>query len=628
MHLKFLLILLAGPVFAGEFRLAPLFTEEMVVQRGRTVPVWGQAEPGAEIEVTLGPETSTVHSGADGRWRVDLAALPTGGPYRLEAKSGGRTLTVAKVLSGDVWLCSGQSNMEMALRETLGARRALADAAMRRNLRLFRIPLKWAAGPADDLGEGDTTRWSIATPEAVRDFSAVGYYFGERLAQDPALADVPIGLIGSAFGGTPVEAWIPHAGVSDLKPEDTCSIPFNAGTSAMYNAMIHPLAPAGLKGVLWYQGESNTGKPQLYGGLLGKMIAGWRDAFAEPQLPFLIVQLPAWEGRIDGRSFTWIREAEAAVAAADEHVSLAVTIDTHDGSNLHPPEKQEIGRRLALLARRDIYGEEIDAEGPIFTGVELAGDSVRVSFETHGRGLASRDPEQLRGFSVAGADGKHHFADARIDGDQVILKSDEVPEPMSVRYAWADVPDADLIAPDGLPAAPFRTDVEPPSEDDGFKPQARSYRIEKRDYQLTVDGKGRVTSLVLKGREFVSNAPGLDGATSIPIFFGGRTLGNVRRIAPGRITCSDASVSLEIDCRDDGMTWSVTNRDDGACSFRLALLPQVEATKEEGAVILRRGDATAEVEGPLELETPNENGRLLSLKVEGKSTATMTFTGW
>ncbi len=452
----------AWPSRAADLELASIFSDGMVVQRNQKIPIWGEGQPNASVDVQLGPQHVAGRIGSDGRWRVDLAALPVGGPYTLKATSRGKSVAVQDVLSGDVWLCSGQSNMKFTTKDAIGGPAAAAASLDYPNLRLLTIDLGGAPTPSRSFG----AKWQHATPESAAEFTAVGYFFALSLLKDPALKNVPMGLINSSYGGTAVEAWTPKRALAGIKPSQiTSSQDRTIMPSTLYNGMIAPLVPCGLTGVIWYQGESNAAKPEIYAQLLGALIRSWRAEWNRPDLPFLIVQLPPYAAKIHPQDhfFTWVREAQATVARTVPNTGLVVTIDTTDGKNLHPKEKEIVGQRAALLARRDVYREAVKASGPVMKKVEITGARLTITFDSGGSGLASRhggsSPE---GFEVAGSNGVYVYAKAAIAGDTVTVEGPGLAAPKTVRYAWAAAPAADLTNKEGLPALPFRTDKQLP----------------------------------------------------------------------------------------------------------------------------------------------------------------------
>ncbi len=335
---------------AATLKLSPLFADHMVVQRDRSIRVWGQAAPGASVEVKFSTAHGEVKANQDGAWEATLEKLPAGGPYDLQVKSASETTEIHDILVGDVWLCSGQSNMQMTLKESLGGPVAAQASGTLKNVRIATVGRKASDKP-------ETTceiRWRAPSPETSGDFSAVGYYFVAALRVDKSLENVPIGVIDSSFGGSMCEAWIPQDALTGFDPSVLRLSLFGTKPSGYYNAMIAPLTRNPIKGAVWYQGEGNTGQPRHYPSLLTALILSWRERFATPELPFIVIQLPDWVFSSDGYSWAWLRGAQASVAKQVPHTSLAVGIETTDGYNLHPKEKTELGRRAALCALRDV----------------------------------------------------------------------------------------------------------------------------------------------------------------------------------------------------------------------------------------------------------------------------------
>jgi sialate O-acetylesterase len=639
-----LLLLLAAPAAMAQLRLPLVLNDGAVLQRGRAVPVWGRAAPGADVSVDLGGARRTTRAGADGRWRVELPPMEAGGPYALTVASGGERVEVADLLVGDVWVLSGQSNMEWTVKDANDAAAEMA-AAEDPQIRHFRVPQSFADAPEDELAGGS---WVTASPATVGDFSAVGYFFARGVR---AHHDVPIGLLHTSWGGSRIEPWMSaemlgldadgvaalveaeraheeavrerlRARIGELPEEDggmdgevarwaasglddagwapvrvpaqwealgydgldgvawyrttlmlsgeealqgvalglgmiddddvtwvngvevgrtangwnrarryeapasalragenTLAIRvvdhqggggiagadslvyletadgtrrslagdawrFKVGAvrlgaashknqvpMALWNKMVHPLTPFPVAGVLWYQGESNGDRMEdaaEYGRLFRAMIAGWRAAWGQPDLPFLWAQLANFHappaGPDDAGVWATLREGQSS-ALALPNTAEAVLLDAGEADDIHPRDKQTVGRRLALAARRMVYGEDaLVASGPRYRTHEVAGGRVTVTFDHVGGGLTTRGGAPLGGFAVAAADGVWRWAEARIEGDRVVLWSDAVPAPAAVRYAWADNPEAaTLTNAEGLPAAPFRTDGEEPS---------------------------------------------------------------------------------------------------------------------------------------------------------------------
>jgi sialate O-acetylesterase len=503
MKLRLLLIpflaLVAATRALADISFAPLFRDGAVLQRDQPIIIWGQASAAEKVEVTFRRQTATVITRADGRWQVTLKAEP-GSPVPAElTASGANTVTVRDVLVGDVWLCSGQSNMAMLVRNSADAEREIA-AANFPLIRQFKVPTVVADRPAVEAGGS----WTVCTPETVGAFSAVAYYFARDLHQK---LNVPIGLVNSSWGGTQIEGWMSDAALradpawrdvqarwekqladypAALAGHEQAVAKWTAEQAAakeagqkqarskprapegpgsrwlpagIYNAMIAPLVPHGLRGVIWYQGETNAARHAEYASLFTGMIKQWRADFAQP-LPFYFVQLANFEAQAGNRGDTWayLREAQARALKLPA-TGMAVTIDIGDPKDVHPKNKQEVGRRLALHARRQLFGEKIETDGPVFSSAKREGAALRVAF-THATGLRlepAKDDGRVS-FEVAGADQVFVPAEARVDGTTLLVSAPTVKEPVAVRYAWRNSPDARLFNRAGLPAAPFRSD--------------------------------------------------------------------------------------------------------------------------------------------------------------------------
>jgi sialate O-acetylesterase len=610
-----LVLVLAGgrSVWADGIKLGAPFSDHMVIQRDRPIRVWGEAAAGGEIEVRVGPRKGKATAGEDGRWEATLEKLPASGPLVVEVVAGGEKKTIENVMIGDVWLCSGQSNMQMPLKECVGGPEA-AEAKLPPTLRLCMVGKK-----ASDTPEtGAEIQWRIADQESAREFSGVGFFFATALMNDPALKGVSIGVIDSSFGGTTCEGWIPKENLAEFAPGDLRLSMFGIKPSGLYNAMIAPLGKAPVKGVVWYQGASNADRPKTYPKLLGALFASWRDRFETPDLPFIVVQLPDYAAGTNGLSWAWIREAQAAGVRKASHAALSVGINTTDGFDLHPREKKAIGKRAALLAIRDVYGRTIVAEGPIFRDAVPEGDSLRVTFDTAGDGLATRGGGPVRGFAVAGKDGRYLYATTvTINGDSVVLRIDGVPAPRTVRYAWGGAPEANLVNRSGLPAAPFRTDtLSPPDADVQRQPASRLVKM--KAYEVGISGNGSVSSLVAGGKQYLSNEPGGAGGTSVPGWLGPRSLADVREPGPGRVSCGDNDVTLTMEFGELGMVWTITNRSMDKIQFRAALHPKVAVDQpgEAALVKLSRGAGTIVVTG-VDRVSDSENGKVLETDVDG-----------
>ncbi len=614
--------------------LNPLFSDEMVLQRGQSDPVWGWTTPGATVRVSVAGKKASAVAGADGAWMAHLPLLPTGGPYTLRV-DGPQTAVLVNVQVGDVWVCSGQSNMEFGLGNAINADQETA-AANYPKIRLFMVQHNVKLDPQ---ATAPVAPWAICTPQSVRQggwngFSAVGYFFGRDLYKSQ---HVPIGLIETDWGGTPAEAWtsgpaltklpdfraavaqlgssgsvttsmaqqvsawyakndpgmaakwsdptadaaawptmtlpvlFQDAGIPELSsfngiiwfrktvdiPADAAgkdvtlhfmaddndttwingtqvgamegyNIPrayhipagvlkagpntiavrvldtggkggiygdpaglslevpegrtislvgpwqYQAGVSltkatplprgpvdqntptTLFNGMVNPLIPFGIKGAIWYQGEANAGRAYQYRTLLPAMIGDWRARWGEGNFPFYIVQLANWAP--GGDSWPELQEAQWLTAKNVPNVGIATAIDIGDAIDIHPKNKQEVGRRLALVAEAQAFGEKVEDSGPLYKAMTVDGGAIRLTFTHLGGGLTANNAAPLTGFTIAGADRKFVPADARIDGDAVAVSSALVPSPVAVRYAWAADPAISLYNKANLPALPFRTD--------------------------------------------------------------------------------------------------------------------------------------------------------------------------
>jgi sialate O-acetylesterase len=602
-----ILLVLSISLSAEAATFDPVFSPGMVLQRGAPIRLSGKGSPGGTVIVSLDETNRTVRVAEDGTWSSEFPAMKAGGPHVLKAVEGADTVALADVLCGDVWLCSGQSNMQMGVGEVIGGKEELAGAAMRPNVRIFTMPRGAAEKPVREFD----ARWQRPSEDGLKDFSAVAWFFGKHLMDDPALEDVPLGLINSSFGGTSIEAWTPPGKLPDLPKDQISGSMFGIAPGSLFNGMISPLTRLPIKGVLWYQGEANAGQPQAYISLLANLMDQWRTAWQQPELPFFIVQLPAFEGTMGGLDFSWLREAQAAACAKTQHAWCAVTFDTTDGHDLHPVEKEEIGRRLALLARRNCYQSPVIADGPAVQRVMRDGRGMRVTFES-AEGLATKHGKLPAGFALAGADGEYRFATAVIEGPTVIVDCADVPDPRTLRHAWGAMPDGNLVNRSGLPVAPFRTDSLAPTKG-AFQPLPAARRIETPLYRLTTGDNGQVAGLIVRDKQFLSNEA--RGGTWIPDGFGARNFRVVEELGPRRLRMSDGTGSLEIACADDSMEWIVRNDRDSVMDFRLELAPKVAVRKAGAITKISRDGITLEVEG-----TELESGCLI-VKIPPRSSA-------
>lgn len=550
MRLPSLLLISAGLLagfapLAADIRMPGLFGDHMVLQQDVKIPVWGWAEPGEKVSVTFGAATATTTTGADGKWRVDLEKTPASKTPQTLTVAGANTLTFTDVLVGDVWLCSGQSNMEF------GILNISKDETLPEEIRIFHVTKAASLTPLDDtqfvpadVGRGTLSgHWQKTfAAGSWGGFSAVGSLFAKEIH---AKTGRPIGMIGSYWGGTPAQAWTDlHTlkntpaltryadGLAKMTDEQKAKFPVvwadymreaikwerevwggtenygrtlgewqkaaklaadagtpppptpepsrpqarnpgNVGTAtSLYNGMIHPLLSFPIKGVIWYQGESNSNGGRAYAPLFIAMIESWRRNWNQPELPFIFVQVAGYgPGPTDPSRGHWadLRQGQAD-ALVLPRTGMATAIDVGDEKDIHPRNKFAVAHRLALLARQQVYGENIMASGPAYERMTVEPGRIRIAFKNTGGGLVLSAPPvapglpplpataALTGFEIAGSDKKWTAATAVIDGTTVVVSSPDVPAPVAVRYAWADFPACSLYNADGLPAFPFCTE--------------------------------------------------------------------------------------------------------------------------------------------------------------------------
>jgi len=505
-------ILIFGLVWGlgAAVRLPAVLGDHMVVQQDKPVAVWGWAAPGELIVVRFDGREATAPAGPDGRWKLALPSVKAGGgPLEMRIKgSQSPAIVLRDILAGEVWLCSGQSNMEWMLASTFSP----IPEVLRANdpsLRLFRLPKRTSALPQDDV----EAAWTLCTPETAGPFSAVGYYFGIELKR--ALG-VPIGLIESAWGGTDIEPWTPPAGFAavpeslpylaaaqrrlgeyrlslgrtlpaweawvgdtrkalaagtDLPDKPALPVhPFDSPQTptALYNAMIHPLISSAIRGAIWYQGENNRNDVLAYEKKMEALIQGWREVWKTDDLPFFYVQLAPYYytynrdyagGDIpDFLRLPLIWEAQSNILRLP-NTGMVVITDITDLMDIHPRNKRDVGLRLALWARARTYGEKnLVYSGPLYKSMTVEGDRARISFDHVGGGLLTNDGSPLKWFEIAGDDRMFYRAEAKIDGDFVVVSNPRVASPKAVRFGWHQMAVPNLANKEGLPASPFRTD--------------------------------------------------------------------------------------------------------------------------------------------------------------------------
>jgi len=492
-----------SPATRADVRLPSIIGDNMVLQGGDIVRIWGWADPNEEIAVSVSWRKTewTIQTGGDGKWMFRMSAPEAGGPYEMTLK-GKNVVTLKNILVGEVWVCSGQSNMQWPVKQSANAEQEIA-AATYPKMRLFSVERKVAETPQGNC----TGKWVECSPETVGDFSAVAYFFGRELHKG---LNVPVGLIHTSWGGTPAESWTSSAVIEEdavfepivtrykeamanypkakkeydekleqwkkevekAKAEGTKappkpSEPFGPGSpwtpAGLHNAMIAPLVPYAIRGAIWYQGESNAGRAYQYRELFPAMIKSWWKTWPQGGFPFLFVQLANYMQTKDepGES-AWAELREAQLMALDlPDAGMAVAIDIGEAGDIHPKNKQDVGKRLALWALANIHSKNVVCSGPLYKSMEKKDNKIILRFDHVGGGLAAKDGGPLKGFAIAGQDHKFVWADARIAGDTVVVSSDKLAEPVAVRYAWADNPVCNLYNKAGLPTSPFRTDAWP-----------------------------------------------------------------------------------------------------------------------------------------------------------------------
>ena len=435
-------VVVSGSALA-EVKLPAVIDSAMVLQQEMPIPIWGSAAPGEKVTVKLAENSTTAKAGKGGKWRVVLPAMKADGKAHTMTVSGTNTITLTDILIGEVWVGSGQSNMEWQLSRATGGSRAVATAKYP-NIRLFHVPKKQEKAPADDV----KAKWQTCSPETAGKFSAVLYFFGQRLHKE---LKVPIGLINSSWGGSPIEPWTVTA----------------SGSGGMYNGMIAPLQPFAIRGAIWYQGETNVIKKNglAYAGKMKDLIEGWRRTWSPVKgkmqdLAFYSVAIAPWgRDRYAPGELPAVWEATAA-SLKIPHTGMVVITDLVDNINdIHPKNKLPVGNRLALWALAKDYGQkDLVYSGPLYKSMKVEGGKIRVSFAHVGGGLKSRDGKALSEFQIAGADGAFVPAQAVIDGKTVIVSADGVKAPKQVRFGWHKTANPNLINAEGLPASPFQTD--------------------------------------------------------------------------------------------------------------------------------------------------------------------------
>lgn len=484
---------------SGELFMPSIFGDAMIVQRDKPIHVWGWTEPGTDVEITLADQTARGTADASGRFDLEIGSLPAGGPHEMNVRAGGESKTFADVLVGEVWICSGQSNMQWSVGQSDdGDLESLS--AKYPNMRIISVPQVGTQEPQRDFSGS----WSAVTPETVKDFSAVGYFFGRQLHQT---LDVPIGLIDNAWGGSAAEAWVPNEvlaadgrfdALMDRWEKRMADYDFDAQVrkwqrdrqawidagkkgnfrgrprddgagnqrpANIYNGVLKPTIGYTIRGVIWYQGESNSSRAYQYRDLFPLMIQTWRDEFGQGDFPFYWVQLADFMAEQTGpEDSAWAELREAQTMTLDKlpNTGEAVIVDVGEGRDIHPRNKQTVGKRLARLALKNDYGIDVQAASPRYREMTVDGSKVTLKFDHVDGGLYTFDVNEPIGFTIAGEDQAFVPAKAKlIDKETIEVSSPDVAEPVAVRYGWANNPVVNVQSRAGLPLTPFRTDQWP-----------------------------------------------------------------------------------------------------------------------------------------------------------------------
>jgi len=499
-------VLFCFGIARGQVSLNSLFGDDMVIQRDSEVCVWGKAEPGEVVSVstTLNRHAKKAVADTKGNWQTFVKTPTAGKKFELAAKGQSNNVVIKNIIAGDIWVCAGQSNMGFPAYGDSQADKIFKLAAKYPNIRFYQRPNQGTDSPAEDVNG----RWQVCDPETVKMFSAVGFWFAREVNDE---LNVPIGLIYSAIGGTNANSWLPaeamradpvllpimqeydklipgyperkaevarktagyHAAVKKARQEGNPKPPIPgdicwkmihgpmgpdhpARPGAYYNGMIAPMAKFAIKGVLWYQGEANAygGQPRQYYTLFPTLIKCWRKNWGRDDLPFLFAQLPNFK---NGGNWVIVRDAQLHTLKTVSDTAMVVGIDIGDPDDIHPTNKEPMGHRFALAALADVYGKDVIGSGPVYSRVKFYADKAMVSFEHIGSGLVAKGGE-LREFEICGKDKKFFPAKAVIMGDTVAVSSEEVINPIAVRYGWKNNPDCNLYNFEDLPASPFRTE--------------------------------------------------------------------------------------------------------------------------------------------------------------------------
>lgn len=460
-------LLFAQSIYA-KIKLPAIVSSNMVLQRNTTVVLWGWADAKEKITIKTSwlDQPIVVEADASGNWRIDVKTTNSKNPQKISLKSKSSDIQLENILFGEVWLCSGQSNMQQPVKgytgqPTFGTLNAVVHAS-NPNLRLFTVDRVGSKTPKNDVEE--YTSWQQASSDNVSDFSAVAYYFGQQLQET---LDVPVGMIHTSWGGSSVQAWISKDVMNTFQKVDLKEVDITKGTNhiptALYNAMIHPLIPYSIKGALWYQGESNRNEPEKYKALFPAMVKDWRTRWNIGDFPFYFVQIaPFWYSNNAAFSTSdnsaFIRESQLQCADLIPNSGIAITMDIGKEFFIHPPQKKEVADRLLYNALHQTYGfKHVDGKSPVYESLEIKGDEILLTFKNAETGLYAYG--ELTGFEIAGEDKIFYPATAKIEKrEKVLVKSKKVPSAVAVRYAWKNWVEGTLYDTNLLPASSFRTD--------------------------------------------------------------------------------------------------------------------------------------------------------------------------
>lgn len=480
MHLlrPLICIFLLTPLATAELKVANIFGDNMVLQQEMPIRVWGWAEPGATVVVGLtdliNGAASSVTAGDDGKWFTQLPARSANGrTLELQVVSGDEKVEFTNILLGEVWICSGQSNMEWRVKQAANATAEIASAN-HSSIRFFDVPKHVKQNePQKDAQAAD---WKVCSAQTIPGFSAVGYYFGRELSKK---LKVPIGLLGTNWGGQRIEPFTPPSGFKQVPQlddyvQDLKQGKYKGGATQIYNGMVAGLTPLSVRGAIWYQGESNANDGLRYNYLKEALVKGWRSEFQNEDLSFYWVQLADFgrghTGNPAGGGWGPVREGQRR-ALRVRNTGMAVIIDIGAEKDIHPRNKQDVGYRLAQWALAKNYGKDVVPSGPLYKSHSIDGNKVRISFDYVGSGLMVADkggqffldpvkatPEAaINEFALQDTDGNWHWAKAVIDGESVVVWSDDVTKPRNVRYGYDSNPKINLYNREGLPASPFTT---------------------------------------------------------------------------------------------------------------------------------------------------------------------------